>query len=176
MDESLNVPVAVNCLVVPTAMLGFAGVTVTPTNTAPVTVNDAIPETEPEVAVMVAVPAPTPVVMPVPSMVAILEADADQVTLVSNWVLPSSKLPTAVNCRVVPAATVGVAGLTAIEVKCAATTVSADVSLKLPRVAVMLLDPAATVATIPEPLTVATEGEDELQVTPVDKSALLPSL
>src|SRR5260370_18660830 len=48
--ESLKVPVAVNCLVVPTAMLEFAGVTASETRVALVTVNDAFPLTDPEVA------------------------------------------------------------------------------------------------------------------------------
>lgn len=90
--------------------------------------------------------------------------------------LPSSKLPTAVNCCCVPAAIVTVAGLTEIEVKCAATTVSVDVSDKAPNVAVIVVCPAPTVATSPAVLTVATEVEDELQVTPLLRSELEPSL
>jgi hypothetical protein len=91
-------------------------------------------------------------------------------------VLPSSKLPTALNCSVVPAATVCAAGLTEMEVRCAATTVNVEESVKDPRVAVMFAVPAATVVITPEELTVATEFADELQVTPFERSALLPSL
>jgi hypothetical protein len=175
-DESLKVPVAVNCLVVPTAMPEFAGATVIPTSVAPVTFKVAVPETEPEVAVIVDVPAPTPVAMPEEAMLATFGNEADQVTLVRSCVLPSSKLPTALNCKVVPAAIVGTDGLTAIEVRCAATTVNVEVSLSVPRVAVMLVDPAATVVTTPELLTVAVAGTEEVHVTPDDKSALEPSL
>ena len=174
--ESLKVPVAAYCFVVPTAIVEFAGVTVIPTSVAPVTVTVAVPETEPEVAVTVEVPAPTPVAEPSALTVTTLEDEVDHVTLVRSWVLPSSKLPTAVNCSAVPAAMVGTAGLTVIEVRCAATTVNVDVSVNVPRVAVILLEPAATVVTVPELLTVATDDDDELHVTPVDKSALLPSL
>jgi hypothetical protein len=46
---SLNVPVAVNCFAVPTAMLELAGVTAMDTNVAAVTVSDALPVTDPEV-------------------------------------------------------------------------------------------------------------------------------
>src|ERR1700756_4512743 len=53
---SLKVPVAVNCFVVPIAVLGFAGVTVIETKVTAVTVRDAVPVTEPAVAVTVAVP------------------------------------------------------------------------------------------------------------------------
>jgi hypothetical protein len=39
-------------------------------------------------------------------MLAMDEDEVNQLTFVSNWVLPSSKLPSAVNCNEVPAATV----------------------------------------------------------------------
>ena len=96
--ESLKVPVAVNCLVVPTAMLEFAGVTAIETRVALVTVNDAVPLTDPEVAVMVAVPVPVLVTKPVASTVAIEFEEEVQVNEGNSCVLPSSKLPMAVNC------------------------------------------------------------------------------
>ena len=61
---------------------------------------------EPDVAVIVTVPVPTPAAMPFTSTVATEFAEELQVTEVSNCVLPSSKLPTAVNCWLVPAAIV----------------------------------------------------------------------
>src|SRR5690349_10961683 len=79
---SLKVAVAVNCLVVPTGMLELAGVTAMEVTVAPVTVSAAVPLTEPDVAVMVATE----------------EEDEDQVTEGNNCVLPSLKLPTALNC------------------------------------------------------------------------------
>ena len=103
---SLNVPVAVNCFVVPTAMLELMGVTAMDTNVAPDTVSDAVPLTDPDVAVMVAVPVPTPDTIPVASTLATEVGAALHVTDCSNCVLPSSKLPIAVNCNVVPAAMV----------------------------------------------------------------------
>jgi len=105
-DESLNVAAAANCFVVPTAMLEFAGVTAIETRVAAETVSDAVPLTDPEVAVMVTVPVPTPLARPLTSTVAVPVAEELQVTDVSNCVLPSSKLPTAVNCWLVPAAIV----------------------------------------------------------------------
>ena len=114
---SLKVPVAVNCLVVPTAMLEFAGVTAMETRAAAVTVSDAVPLTPPDVAVMVAVPVPVLLANPVESMLVTEVEDEDQVREVSNCVLPSSKLPTALNCTVVPNAMEGVAGVTVIETK-----------------------------------------------------------
>src|SRR5437879_1249444 len=76
---SLKVPVAVNCLVVPTAMVESAGVTAIDTRVAAVTVTDAVPLTDPEVAVMVAVPVPVLLANPVESMLATEVEDEDQV-------------------------------------------------------------------------------------------------
>jgi hypothetical protein len=64
-EESLNVPVAVNCSVVPTGMLGLAGVTAIEERVALVTVKDPVPLTDPEDAVIVTMPVPTPVESPV---------------------------------------------------------------------------------------------------------------
>ena len=68
------------------------------------------------------------------------------------------------------------AGLTAIEIRCAATTVRVDVSVHAPTVAVIVVWPAATVVATPELLMAATDGDDDFHVTPEVKSALLPSL
>jgi len=95
---SLKVPVAVNCLLVPIAMVEFAGVTASDTNVAVLTVKVAVPVTEPEVALIVVVPVPTAVARPKASMVEMPIGDDDHVTEGSNCVLPSSKFPTAVNC------------------------------------------------------------------------------
>src|SRR5690348_17745608 len=95
---SLKLPVAVNCLVVLAGILELAGVTFTETTVAPVTVSAAVPLTEPEVAVIVAVPVPTVVAKPAELMVATAEEEEDHATDGNNCVLPSSKLPTALNC------------------------------------------------------------------------------
>ena len=95
---SLKVPVAVNCFVVSMAMVELAGVTSKETKVAAVTVSDAVPLIEPEVAVIVVVPVPTLVAKPVGSTVATDVEDEDQANEVSSCVLPSSKLPTALNC------------------------------------------------------------------------------
>ena len=95
---SLKVPVAVNCFVVPIDMLELAGVTEIDTSVAALTVSDALPVTEPEVALIVVVPVPTAVARPKASIDETLTGDADHVTEVSSCVLPSSKFPTAANC------------------------------------------------------------------------------
>lgn len=60
--------------------------------------------------------------------------------------------------------------------RCAGTTVRVEVSLSPPTVAVIVVWPAATVVAKPEPLMVATDVDDEAQVTPALKSEMLPSL
>jgi hypothetical protein len=76
------VPVAVNCWVVPTSMLGLAGVTAMEDRVAEFTVRVVLPETLPVVAVMVVVPTETPMARPVLSIVATDGFDELQVTCV----------------------------------------------------------------------------------------------
>src|SRR5207247_9047036 len=61
---SLKVPVAVNCRVVPFAMLGFVGVTAIEERVAFVTVSVVFPETSPSVAVIAVVLAATEIGRP----------------------------------------------------------------------------------------------------------------
>lgn len=75
-------PVAVNCLVVPTPMVEPAGVTLMETRVAAVTVREAVPLTDPDVAVIVAVPVPTPVASPLRSTVAI---ELEEVLQATGW-------------------------------------------------------------------------------------------
>jgi len=77
---------------------------------------------------------------------------------------------------VVPSAIDGIAGVTEIEIRCAATTVNVEVSVKEPTVAVIVVEPAPTVVAKPELLMVATVVEEDVQVTPLTRSALEPSL
>ena len=63
-EWSENVPVAVNCSVVPLAMLGLDGVTAIDTTTADVTVSFVDPEVEFRLALMFAEPVPTEVARP----------------------------------------------------------------------------------------------------------------
>ena len=82
----------------------------------------------------------------------------------------------AVNCRVSPNAMDGLAGVTAIDTKAGAVTVRfADPVIK-PDVARMVAVPCATVAASPVLLTVAMPVADELQVTVLVRSRVLPSV
>jgi hypothetical protein len=172
---SLKVPVAVNCFVVPIPMLEFAGVTAMDTNVALSTVSEAVPVTEPEVALMVANPAPTEVASPEALTVAVPGAADDHLTDARSCVLPSSNVPTALNCRVVPSAIEAVPGVTSIEIRLAGTTVRVVVSLWDPTVAVIVVCPAPAVVACPELLMLATDVEDEFHVTPLTRSCVDPS-
>jgi hypothetical protein len=89
-DPSVNVPVAVNCSVLPSAIDGIAGVTAMLTRAACVTVKLVEPAIAPDVALMTAGPVATLVARPAASMVAIESADEAQTTdAVRSSVLPS---------------------------------------------------------------------------------------
>jgi hypothetical protein len=112
--ESEYVPVAVNCWVVPAALLAVAGVTAMEDRVG--TVRVAVPDLPLKVAVMVEEPAATPVARPLLLTVAVDVLDEVQVTfVVIFWVEESEYVPVAVNCWVSPAGTLAVAGVTAIE-------------------------------------------------------------
>jgi len=70
----------------------------------------------------------------------------------------------------------GAAGVTEIEMRCAATTVNVVVSVSEPTVAVIVVDPAPIVVARPELSIVATAVDEEFQLTPLTRSALEPSL
>ena len=173
---SLNFPVAVNCLVAPIGMLEFAGATAMDTSVAALMVTEAVPLTPPEVAVTVAVPAASALATPELMILNKFVADEDHVTDVRTCVLPSSKMPVAVNCCTVSMASVAVAGLTAIDCRCAATTVRVEESEKPPAVALIVVLPAVNVVARPVLSTLATPEVEELHVTPLVRSALDPSV
>jgi hypothetical protein len=99
-------------------LVGFTGVTVMETNAAGVIMVD--PEMFPEVAVMVDEPAATAVASPfVPwelLMAAIPASDELHVTeVVKSRAVWSEKVPTALNCTVVPGAMLALTGVTEME-------------------------------------------------------------
>jgi len=93
------VPVAVNGCVAPIETEAVPGDTVIDTKAAGVTVRLVEPTIEPEVALINVVPTLALVAFPVAPMVATLVvAEAHVAVLVRSWVLPSVKVPVAVNC------------------------------------------------------------------------------
>ena len=102
-------------------MLGLAGVTAIDWRVAAVTVSTVEPVTPLSVAEIVEVPAATPVASPAALTVATaVSAEAHVTWLVMFCVVLSENVPVAVNCSVVPVTMLGLAGVTAIEVRVAA--------------------------------------------------------
>src|SRR5688572_21515255 len=108
-----------NCCLVPFGMLGSSGVTSIVSRVAAFTVSWVEPEIEPSFAWIVVLPTALPVARPLEplafEMGATSSSDEDQVTDVVMFLVESSVyVPVAVNCRVVPFAMLGLAGVTAM--------------------------------------------------------------
>ena len=177
----MKVPVAVSCIDVPCAMLPFPGVIAIVERFAAFTIRGALPLTDPSVAEMVVVPMFNPVASPLTVIEAILVTDDLQVTTpVTSCMLLSEKVPVAANCCAIPSGMFGFAGVTAIEVRTAEVTVRVVDPEIAPRVAEMVVLPAATALAIPwvGPLVtiVAAAGLDEFQVTLPVKFCVVVSL
>ena len=169
----------------PFAIEGIAGVTPIDTSEAAVTVSMVLPETEPRVAVIVVVPAPAADASPFePEALLIAAVDVvpeDHVTLVvRSCVVASVYVPVAANCCVRPFAIEEFAGVTSIDARAAAVTVSMVVPETGPSVAVIAAVPTASVEARPlDPdalLIVAVAGVSEDQVTAVVMSCVVASV
>jgi hypothetical protein len=178
------VPVAMNCWVVPLAMLGLVGVIAMETNDAVVMVSVVDPEMLPDVALIVVEPAAIDVASPLdPAALLIVAApvlEEFQVTkLVKSCVEPSEYVPVAVNCWVVPLAMLGLGGVIAMETSVAGVIVSMANPEMLPDVAWIVVEPLATDVASPFDtaalLIVAAPVLEELQVTAPVKSCVVPS-
>ena len=130
------------------------------------------------VAVILLEPVAAPVARPAALMLTVAGLEEAHVAVcVRSCVLPSVKVPVAVNCRVVPFAIEELTALTLMDCNVAAVTVRANVFDVIPPcVAVILLDPTA--APVANPLgpivTVAVFEED--QVALFVRFWVLPSL
>src|SRR5215469_13921109 len=104
--------------------------------------------------------------VPNPLIVATVTSDEVQVaSVVTSIVLPSSNVPTALNCFGVPVGPLAGFGVTAIETMVAVLTVSVDALLTTPvNNAVIDAWPGPTPLALPV-ATVATDGGVEAQVT-----------
>jgi hypothetical protein len=176
-DPSVKVPVAVNCSVWPSAMLGSAGVTAMEVTTAGVTVSVVELLMLPSVAVIIEVPVARVEANPVLDIVAtVVFADAQTTEFVRFSIDPSLNVPVAVNCWVRPLATLGSAGVTAIAVTIAGVTVSVVAPLMPPSVAVMVDVPVASVVARPVLDIVATVVVADVQPTEEVRSSVDPSV
>ena len=174
------VPVALNCWLVPRGMFAVGGLTAIETNGAGFTFRVAEVFTDPELIPIVVVPAARAIATPlVPGellMVATLAALELQCPDWVTWDVPSVYVPVAVNGWAVPAATVAVCGLTAIEVKVAAVTVKSVVPAMEPEVAVIVAVPVPVLVATPVLLMVAVVSVSEVQAVVGVRSCWLPSL
>ena len=122
------------------------------------------------VAVMVVVPTLIALATPSVLMVAMVGVDDDHVTWPERFmVLPSLNVPIAVNAWVPPCVTVGLGGVTAIDVRVRVFTVKVALPVCPANTAVMLVVPGATPIAIPPfpkaLLIVPIPGTDEAHVT-----------
>jgi len=151
---SVNVPVAVNCCVVPNAIEGVAGVTANDTSAAAVTVSVVVPLTPFTLAVMFALPSPAPLATPgvaPPVLIGLTPgvSELHSTVLLIFCVLPSVYVPVAVKASVVPSGITGTAGVTAIETSTAGLTVTVLEPLIGPKLAVTVVLPKATLPATP---------------------------
>ncbi len=175
---------AVNCCVIPSAMLEFVGVTVTYRSVGDVTVRVVEPDTLPSVAVIVVVPAAAGIAKPLEPeellTAAMAVAEELQVTdAVRSCVALFEYVPTAVNCFAAPSPMLVPAGMIEMDTSAGAGTVRVVEPDMLPSVAVIVVAPAdAGVARPLEPealLTAATAEDDELQVAVAVRSCVVLS-
>jgi hypothetical protein len=174
---SLNVPVAVNCWVAPLVIEGFAGVTAIDCSVAAVTVRSVDPEIDDDVAVIVEVPTPAPLASPAELIVAVeLVPELHVTVLVRFCVVPSLKVPVAVNCCGAPLVIEGFAGVTAIDCSVAAVTVRSVEPEIDDDVAVIVEVPTPAPLARPAALIVAVAVVPEDQVTVDVRFCVEPSL
>jgi hypothetical protein len=150
-------------------MLPFAGVIAIEERFAALIVKGALPLTAPNVAEMFVVPIFSPVARPLTVIEATLVLDDFQVTTsVTACVLPSEKVPAAVNCCAMPSGMLALAGVTTIELMTADVTVRVVDPEIVPELAVIVVPPPASAFANPWvgtlELTVATAGFEEVQV------------
>jgi hypothetical protein len=147
-------------------MVALPGVIAIDVSSAGATVSVVAPLTLPSVALMAVVPVPTPVARPDALIVATdVVAEAHVTWLVKFSVVLSENVPVAVNCCVKPLATLGSAGVTAIDSRIAALTVNVVEPVMLSSVALIVEVPVATPVAIPAAVIVATEVVADAHVT-----------
>ena len=168
---SVKVPVALNCCFVPSGMETVGGVMVRNTKTGGVTVRIVEPLTEPKEAVIAVVPWARLVASPWLLMVATGVLEEFQLTaLVRFRVLPSVKVPVALNCCFVPSRMEGLPGVTARDAKTGGVTVRVVEPLTVPKEAAIAVVPWARLVVSPWLLMVAAAVLEEFQLTEVVRS------
>src|SRR5882762_4454618 len=174
---SVKVPVAVNCCVVPSGICGIAGVMAIETSAAGVTLRVVEPLVEPAIAVTLTLPWLMLVAKPWPSTVAmLLSAELHLADVVKLSVLPSLYVPVALSCFVVPKAKDGFEGVIAIESNTGGATLRLAEAVIEPEMAVMVALPVVAAIASPLLLTLATLGEEELQLVELVRFCVVASV
>jgi len=170
-------PCTANCWVVPIGKKAFAGKTTAVCNAGADTVTVLEPLNVDSVAVTVVAPCASLVASPVELTIATADCDELQTAvLVKSCVVPSAKLPMADNCIDIPIGSEGLAGVIAIETNLDWVMFTVVEELTPAKLAETVLVPTAWAARRPAELMVATCVEEEVQLTLVVMSAVLPSL
>jgi len=151
------------------------------TETKTVTVRMVEPLTDPKEAEIVVMPCLDVLASPWLLMVATAVLEEFQLTkVVRSCVLPSVKVPVALNCCFVPSGMEGLPGVTARDTKTGGVTVRMVEPLTDPKEAVITVAPWARLVASPwlpaELLIAATAGFEELQVTEVVRFETVPFL
>src|SRR4030066_147803 len=155
-------------------MLGLVGGTSMDARVAAVTVRVVTPESPPNEAVMEAVPLDAPVARPAAVIVAPVVEELQEADAVMSCLVVSEKMATALNCRVVPRAMVGLVGVTSMDARVAAVTVRVVTPESPPNEAVMEAVPLDAPVARPAAVIVAAAVE-ELQVADAVMSCLVVS-
>jgi hypothetical protein len=157
--------VAVSCDVAPILTVTAVGATVTDAAVGALTVTVEVPLADPDVAVMTAEPDDTAETTPVAETVATAVFALVHITDAPGITFPAALRTVAVSCDVAPILTVTVVGATVTDAAVGALTVTVEVPLADPDVAVMTAVPEDTADTTPVPETVATAVFPLLHVT-----------
>ncbi len=180
LEPSLKVPIAVYCWVWPLGRFSAAGVTAIETRTAALALSIVDPVTPETVALIMLLPGNPVTVANPPGEVMVATPgvpESQLATLVRSCVVLSVKVPVAVNWTVSPFGTLGVGGVTLIELKVADDTAILNAGLVIePKAAVMPVVPELATAVTSPPATVAIVLSPVFQVAVEDRSLVWPSV
>ena len=166
-----------NCCVVPSGTTGIAGVTAMETRTAGVTVRVVEPVIEPEAALTLVLPNATLLATPCELTVAMPEFVVFQAAeFVRSKVLPSVYVPVTFKACVVPSAKEEFAGVMTRETNVGCVTVTVVEPVMDPEAAVTVAVPTLAPVSRAVLLMLAIAGAEELQLTELVTSCVLPSV
>src|SRR5258708_1752230 len=136
-----------------------------------------VPLTDPEEALIKVPPKAKLVASPEVVIVATPVTEELQTTeFVRSCGLPLVKTPVAVNCKVLPSWTEGLAGVKKRANNSGVVTVRRADPLRPPDSALIVVTPCAALTDNPNCVTIATDGEEELQTAELLRSCVAPSL